>query len=125
MRRGASSPLSVLPLLALNDLHGLGYILLEVFLASAAAQDAPDANTARSTELQALKRLVEDIYEGDMGQFREYCAAEPAWSGAVEMLDEDEGAGWALLQQLVDCRKGELAGSVSAQSLLESCAWFQ
>jgi len=38
MRRGASSPLSVLPMLALNDLHGLGYILLELFLSSAAAQ---------------------------------------------------------------------------------------
>ena len=38
MRRGASSPLAVLPMLALNDLHGLGYVLLELFLASAAAQ---------------------------------------------------------------------------------------
>ena len=40
MRRGASSPLAVLPMLALNDLHGLGYVLLELFLASAAAQVA-------------------------------------------------------------------------------------
>ena len=38
-----------------------------------AAQDAPDADTARTTELQSLKRLVEDIYEGDVcGGFREY-----------------------------------------------------
>ena len=44
-----------------TDLHGLGYILLELFLSSAAAQDAPDADTARTTELQSLKRLVEDI----------------------------------------------------------------
>ena len=40
MRRGASSPLAVLPMLTLNDLHGLGYVLLELFLASAAAQVA-------------------------------------------------------------------------------------
>ena len=89
-------------------------------------QDAPDADTARSQELQALKRLIEDIYEGDVaGAFREYCVAEPAWAGAVEMLDADGGAGWELLQQLVDCRKGELTNSVSAQGLLDSNAWFQ
>eukprot|EP00316_Scyphosphaera_apsteinii_P019107 CAMPEP_0119323950 /NCGR_PEP_ID=MMETSP1333-20130426/62041_1 /TAXON_ID=418940 /ORGANISM="Scyphosphaera apsteinii, Strain RCC1455" /LENGTH=49 /DNA_ID= /DNA_START= /DNA_END= /DNA_ORIENTATION= len=28
MRRGAASPLEVLPLLALTDLHQLGYVLL-------------------------------------------------------------------------------------------------
>lgn len=159
-----------------------------------AAQDAPDADTARTTELQSLKRLVEDIYEGDVcGGFREfrlmsragpwcralvqgrgagpwwragpwwapragwpawgqpgarsgaegrlrranppkpvppcsrrrYCSEEPAWAGAVEMLDQKDGAGWGLLQQMVDCRKGELAGSVTARGLLESCKWFE
>jgi len=127
MQRGAS-PLNVLPVLALNDLHGLGYVLLELYLAAAAAQDAPDEATgaARSTEQQALKRLIEDVFGGDVrGAFRDYCAEEPAWAGAVAMLDEEGGAGWALLQQLVDCRKGELAGSVSAQGLLEECKWFQ
>ena len=129
IQRGAS-PLNVLPLLALNDLHGLGYVLIELFLATATAQDAdqalPSASTARSTEQQALKRLIEDIFGGDVrGEFRGYCAEEPAWAGAVAMLDEDGGAGWELLQQLVDCRRGELAGSVSAQSLLESSKWFQ
>ena len=126
IQRGAS-PLNVLPLLALNDLHGLGYVLIELLLATATAQDAPDkAENVRSTEQQALKRLIEDIFGGDVrGEFRDYCAEEPAWAGAVAMLDEDGGAGWELLQQLVDCRRGELAGSVSAQSLLDSSKWFQ
>ena len=56
---------------------------------------------------------------------RRYCSEEPAWAGAVEMLDKKDGAGWGLLQQLVDCRKGELAGSVTARGLLESCKWFE
>ena len=43
----------------------------------------------------------------------------------MEMLDQNDGAGWGLLQQLVDCRKGELAGSVTARGLLESCKWFE
>ena len=41
------------------------------------------------------------------------------------MLDKKDGAGWGLLQQLGDCRKGELAGSVTARGLLESCKWFE
>ena len=37
MSRGASGPLDVIPFLARDDLHQLAYVLLEVFLASAAA----------------------------------------------------------------------------------------
>ena len=51
-----------------------------------AAQDAPDADTARTTELQSLKRLVEDIYEGDVcGGFREFRLMSRAgpWCRAV------------------------------------------
>ena len=100
-------------------------MLLELFLATAAAQDAPNA-APPPAEQQALKRLIEDVFGGDVrGAFREYCAEEPAWVGAVAMLDEQDAAGWELLQQLVDCRRGELAGSVSAQSLLDSNAWFK
>ena len=38
---------------------------------------------------------------------------------------EDEELTVPLLQQMVDCRKGELAGSVTARGLLESCKWFE
>ena len=71
-------------------------------------------------ELQALKRLVEDVFEDDvLGGFREYCAEEPAYADALSFLDECDRGGWRLLQRLVDCHnpQGELART-SAPELL-------
>ena len=73
-----------------------------------AAQDAPDADTARTTELQSLKRLVEDIYEGDVcGGFRECRLMSRAgpWCRAVvqgRVVDAPRGlarlgAAWGML----------------------------
>lgn len=110
--------------LALNDLQCLGYVLIEMFLKSAAAQDAPDAMVLRRTDQQGLKDLIEDAFDGDVrGQFRNYCNQEPSWKGAVQMLDAQYGAGWGLIQGLINCRKDD-AEPLSAQSLLESCVWF-
>ena len=62
-----------------------------------AAQDAPDADTARTTELQSLKRLVEDIYEGDVcGGFREcrlMSRAGPWCRAVVQGLGGEQGRG--------------------------------
>jgi len=38
------------------------------------------------------------------GAFREYCAADPQWARAVAFLDRENGAGWALLDALVNAR---------------------
>ena len=56
MRRGASSPLSVLPQLALYDLHALGYVLLELIVNAL----RPDPTAPGAVEMQGLKRLVEE-----------------------------------------------------------------
>lgn len=123
MSRGATTPLDVLPLLQRDDLHCLAYVLLETMLAAAGAEGE---QPPPSTELQGLKRLVEDVFEGDVTtQFRAYVREEQRWGLACELLDEHEMAGWQLLQQMVDCREpaSEAARRVSAQGLLES-AWF-
>ena len=88
-----------------------------------AERDAP----APPTDLQSLKRLVEDVFGCDVcGEFREYCQQETAWAGAVALLDEGGGAGWKLIQSLVSCREpaSEEAESVSCAQLLES-EWFR
>lgn len=121
MRRGATSPTDILPLLALNDLHGLAYVLLELILTSLGPSE-----TGPRLELQALKRLVEDVFEDDvLGGFREYCAEEPAYADALSFLDECDRGGWRLLQRLVDCHnpQGELART-SAPELLRA-DWLQ
>ena len=121
MRRGASSPLAVLPQLALYDLHALGYVLLELIVNSL----RPEPSAPGAVEMQGLKRLVEDVFDGDVaGAFRSYAEQEAGWEEACVLLAEKEGAGWALVQQLVDCRLPESAGRITASELLES-AWFK
>ena len=154
MQRGAKSPLDVIPFLCrADDLHALAYILLELILSSSVAAPAPAASglvsllqasdvfggggaagggdpRARAEptppDLQSLKRLVEDVFDGDVCEgFRGYCVEEPSWAGAVELLDEADGAGWRVVQALVDCRdaSSERCQDVSAERLLES-PWF-
>ena len=87
-----------------------------------AAEDRPPP----PSDLQSLKRLVEDVFKGDVcGEFRQYCAEEPAWASAVAILDESDRAGWRVIQELVECRDASSAAAenVSARRLLES-AWF-
>ena len=121
MRRGASSPLAVLPQLALYDLHALGYVLLELIVNAL----RPDPEAPGAVEMQGLKRLVEDVFDGDaQGAFRAYAEQEAGWEEACDLLAEKEGAGWALLQQLVDCRLPDSAGRITSSALLES-AWFK
>ena len=39
---------------------------------------------SRPTDLQSLKRLIEDVFSGDASfAFRDYCAQEPEWLTAV------------------------------------------
>ena len=74
----------------------------------------------------SLKRLVEDVFAGDVcGQFADYCREEPTWGPAVALLDEGGGAGWKLVQQLVACREpaSEEAEGASCERLLAS-PWF-
>ena len=121
MRRGASSPLAVLPQLALYDLHALGYVLLELIVNAL----RPDPEAPGAVEMQGLKRLVEDVFDGDAKRaIRAYAEQEARWEEACALLAEKEGAGWALLQQLVDCRLPDSAGRITSSALLES-AWFK
>ena len=92
----------------------------------AAADERARAN-APPLDVQSLKRLVEDVFSGDVcGEFRTYCLEEPAWQGAVGLLDEADKSGWKLIQSLVECRdaSSERCEGVSAAQLLES-PWFE
>jgi len=53
------------------------------------------------------------VFVWGLEDFRQYCQDEPDWQAAVELLEQDDGAGWALLQQLVGGGRSaaELAGS--------------
>ena len=133
MARGASSPLDVLPFLTrADDLHALTYVFLELVLGSARPPPNSDGRPGPSdadgppTDLQSIKRLVEDVFAGDVcGEFRAYCNEEAAWAAGVALLDESNGAGWRIVQQLAECRDATSEGAegASCQRLLQS-PWF-
>ena len=151
---GASSPLDVVPFCTrADDLHALAYVLLELLLgasvassaaasgggvlaaAAAAARGGRDntegesqggGSSATASDLQTLKRLVEDVFAGDVcGQFRAYCTEEAEWAAAVTWLDEGGGEGWRLIESLVACRdpRDTATAGMTARSLRES-SWF-
>ncbi|KAG5180494.1 hypothetical protein JKP88DRAFT_349571 [Tribonema minus] len=101
--------------------------------ARAAAAHAPStrfgltapSDSRSSASTTSLRRLVEDIYKLDVtGRFREYAAAEDTWCAAVAFLDEDDGAGWAVLQALIGGSGsgggGEAAGPSTAGAAAQS-----
>lgn len=107
-----------------EDLHALGFVFLGLLLSSLAELPSPGYQIP-ATDEDSLQRLIGDIFKKDMQEFRDYCEAEECWSRVVELLDENDRAGWNLLQSMCFAREraAELQGSfqlVTAQGLLSS-----
>ncbi|MED6204569.1 hypothetical protein PIB30_010118 [Stylosanthes scabra] len=62
----------------------------------------------------ALQRLIENTFQLDLEATREYCIADDRLVKAVEFLDLGDGAGWELLQAMLnaDFRKRPIAQAV-------------
>jgi len=111
-----------------EDLHALGFVFLGVLLTSL-ADISPAMNALKyklpPTDEDSLQRLLGEIFEGDLDEFRDYCMEEDAWEKVVELLDEEDGAGWDLLNDLCFARERvrDSRGTVdvsTAKRLLES-----
>ncbi|KAL2653141.1 hypothetical protein R1flu_021269 [Riccia fluitans] len=50
----------------------------------------------------SLQRLFESTFRLDIMAAREYCAADDRWDKAVKFMDLDDGAGWQLLQAMMN-----------------------
>jgi len=111
-----------------EDLHAMGFVFVAVLLGSLADIPTPEY-VIPPTDEDSLQRLLADIFDKDMGEFREYCEAEEVWEGVVELLDQDGGAGWDVLGSMCFARerlmdnfnKGKI---LTAKSLLSS-SFFQ
>lgn len=102
-----------------EDLHALGFVVLTLLLTSLAQVPTPEY---KLPDEDTLQRLLTDIFEKDMEQFRDYVEAEEVWSNVVELLDDNENAGWEFLESLLFAREraakdGEL---LTARGLLSS-----
>lgn len=102
-----------------EDLHALGFCVLGLLLSALAQVPSPDYKLP-DTDEDTLQRLLTDIFDKDMQQFRDYVEAEEIWGPLVELLDEKDG--WNFLEALLFAREraakdGEI---VTARGLLSS-----
>lgn len=87
-----------------EDLYALGVVFMGLLLGSLAELTRAD-EPMPSCDEDTLQRLFSDIFDKDMDQFRDYVEAEDVWSKLVEMLDDNNGAGWNLLKTLLLARE--------------------
>ena len=104
-----------------EDLHALGLVLVALLLTALAEVEGPRANLP-ATDDDTLQRLMSDIFEKDIMQFREYVEAEEMWENVVGMLDTL--GGWELLSSLCFAREAVKDGNVSTARRLLSSAFF-
>jgi len=121
---GSLSPIDAINFSIAEDLHALGFVFIAVLLTSLA--DIPQANyRLPPTDEDSLQRLLTDIFDKNMDEFREYCDAEEVWNKVVLLLDENDKAGWELLKAMCFARErvadGRFNGQVTtARGLLSS-----
>ena len=86
-----------------EDLHSLGFVAVNLLLTSLAEVSGP-ADKIPTTDEDTLQRLMTDIFEKDMKQFREYVQdEEEIWENVLQMLDERDG--WDVLDALCFARE--------------------
>lgn len=104
IRKGSYYSLEAKSFAIAEDLHAMGFVFVAVLLSSLA--EVPDAEyVTPPTDEDSLQRLLSDIFDKDMGEFREYCEAEDIWTGVVELLNENDAAGWKVLENMCFARE--------------------
>lgn len=97
-----------------EDMNALGFVFLALLLSSLAELPNPEYQMP-ATDEDTLQRLFGDIFDKDMEQFREYVEAEDIWSNLVNLLDENDGAGWKVLETLLLAREKAAKNKDTAQ----------
>lgn len=87
-----------------EDMHALGFVAVGLLLSSLAGLRTP-YDPMPATDEDTLQRLLGDIFDKDVDQFRDYVAAEEVWTKLVELLDEHDRAGWKVLETLFMARE--------------------
>jgi len=88
-----------------DDFRAVGLLFLETVILSLTETNDPATQVF-------IERLTFEIFRNDFIGLKEYCSNEPNWSQAVSFLNEREGAGWKLLQKLLE---GELSPASSLE----------
>ncbi|KAJ7563759.1 hypothetical protein O6H91_03G125100 [Diphasiastrum complanatum] len=89
-----------------DDIYAGGLLLAYIVFASLSEPGSIDG--------PSLQRLLESTFQLDIRAAREYCLADDRWAEAVQFLELDDGAGWELLQVMLnpDYRQRPIADAV-------------
>lgn len=103
---GASTPLEKRAFGIADDIYGAGLLLAYMAFIPFCKAGIMDGIS--------LQRLLENTFRLDIYAAREYCLADDQLSEAVKLLDLGGGAGWELLQAMLnpDYRKRPIAEAV-------------
>jgi len=112
------TPENAVPFMQAEDLHALGFVIVGLLLTSLADIETPDIKMP-ATDEDSIQRLLGDIFDKDLEQFRDYLDAEEGiWSNLVEWLDAEDG--WTMLEGLWLAREQVAAGKpATARDLLQ------
>lgn len=99
-----------------EDLHALGFVFVGLMLSSLAEIPRQEFQIPPTDE-DSLQRLMSDIFDQDMDEFRDYCDAEDIWSSVVSLLDENDREGWRILEQMCFARENVVSNLESGQIL--------
>jgi serine/threonine protein kinase len=90
-----------------EDMHAVGFVFLGLLLTTLAELPRPVTSTYQmpATDDDTLQRLLSDIFDKDMNQFREFVLEEDIWSNLVALLDDNDQSGWKVLETLVLARE--------------------
>jgi serine/threonine protein kinase len=99
-----------------EDLHALGFVFIGLLLSSLAEIPRQEFQMPPTDE-DSLQRLMSDIFDKDMDEFRDYCEAEDIWSSVVGLLDENDSEGWRVLEQMCFARENVVDNLRSGQIL--------
>ena len=99
-----------------EDLHALGFVFIGLLLSSLAEIPRQEFRMPPTDE-DALQRLMSDIFDKDMDEFRDYCENEDIWSSVVCLLDENDREGWNALEQMCFARENVVGNLKSGQIL--------
>ncbi|KAL7571000.1 hypothetical protein ACA910_002622, partial [Epithemia clementina (nom. ined.)] len=117
-RQGQTPNVQIVNFAMAEDMHALGFVVLALLLTSLAEISSID-EPIPPTDEDSLQRLLGEIFDKDIKeQFREYVLNEECWSNLVELLDEKDGAGWNVLDALLNAR--EKAAAAKSQDNLIS-----
>mmetsp|Transcript_13529 Transcript_13529/g.19961 ORF Transcript_13529/g.19961 Transcript_13529/m.19961 type:complete len:583 (-) Transcript_13529:9-1757(-) len=109
-----------------EDLHALGFVILGLFLTSLANSEKGKTTTTilNMTDEDSLQRLLGDIFDKDMTQFRDFLLEEEddVWKDLVLYLDKYDG--WRLLESMLQAREKAAAAvgknqMITARGLLQ------